>query len=88
MIEMINALTGTRMAVADTRVAEYLAAGHRRAVAQAPDPTPPPAADAGNVDTDCKPEPAVKPAAASTKATRASAKSQASAAKRKPSSKK
>ena len=29
MVEMINALTGTRMAVAEGRVAEYLAAGHR-----------------------------------------------------------
>lgn len=88
MKEFINGLTGTRMLVADDREAEYLAAGHRLAAEPAPDPTPPPAADAGNVDTDCKPEPAVKPAAASTKATRASAKSQASAAKRKPSSKK
>lgn len=88
MKEFINWLTGTRMLVADDREAEYLAAGHRLAAEPAPEPAPQPAADAGNVDTDCKPEPAVKPAAASTKATRASAKSQASAAKRKPSSKK
>ena len=88
MKEFSNGLTGTRMLVADARQAEYLAAGHRLPAEPAPDPAPQPAADAGNVDTDCKPEPAVKPAAASTKATRASAKSQASAAKRKPSSKK
>lgn len=88
MIEMINALTGTKMCIAPEREAEYLAAGHRLAAEPSPEPAPQPAADAGNVDTDCKPEPAVKPAAASTKATRASAKSQASAAKRKPSSKK
>lgn len=33
MTEMINALTGTLMTVTDERVDEYLAAGHRLAVA-------------------------------------------------------
>lgn len=45
MIEMVNALTGTRMAVAPEREAEYLAAGHTRVQAPpaAPQPAPPPA---------------------------------------------
>lgn len=86
MIEMINAMTGTKMCVAPEREAEYLAAGHR--LVAEPAPKLQPAADAEGADTGSKPEPEAKPAAASTKATRASAKSQASAAKRKPSSKK
>ncbi len=38
MIEMINALTGTRMCVAPERKAEYLAAGHRLAAKPEPEP--------------------------------------------------
>ena len=81
MVEMINALTGTRMAVAEGRVAEYLSAGHRRAEEPAPEPLPQPAADAGSANTSDKPEPAAKPS-------RTTAKSQASTAKRKPAPKK
>ena len=43
MVEFINSLTGTRMAVAPEREAEYLAAGHTR-VADAP--AEPPGGDA------------------------------------------
>ena len=44
MREFINRLTGTRMAVADEREAEYLAAGHRPAGAPSdPGPRPAPA---------------------------------------------
>lgn len=43
MVEFINGLTGTRMAVAPEREAEYLAAGHTR-VADAP--AEPPGGDA------------------------------------------
>ena len=43
MVEFINSLTGTRMAVAPEREAEYLAAGHTR-VADAP--AAPPGGDA------------------------------------------
>lgn len=38
-IEMINALTGTLMTVADERVDKYLAAGHRLAVKKATETT-------------------------------------------------
>lgn len=84
MVEMINALTGTKMCVAPEREAEYLAAGHRLAA----EPAPQPAADAGNADAGSKPEPAAKPAAPGAKTSRAAPKSQASAAKRKPAAKK
>jgi hypothetical protein len=35
MVKFINRLTGTAMWVADERVAEYEAAGHRKAVSEA-----------------------------------------------------
>ena len=38
MIKLINKLTGTEMWVADERVAEYLAAGHKPAVEVPPAP--------------------------------------------------
>lgn len=38
-VEMINALTGTLMTVADERVDKYLAAGHRLAVKKATETT-------------------------------------------------
>ena len=88
MKEFINGLTGTRMLVADDREAEYLAAGHRLAAEPAPEPTPPPAADAGNADAGSKPASAAKPAEPGAKTSRAAPKSQASAAKRKPAAKK
>ena len=64
MVEFINSLTGTRMAVAPEREAEYLAAGHTR-VADAP--AEPPGGDAPAEQTAAAPPkaqaPAAKPAA-------------------------
>lgn len=42
MVKFVNALTGGPMWVHESRVEEYLAAGHRLAVEDAPENTPPP----------------------------------------------
>lgn len=60
MVEFINSLTGTRMAVAPEREAEYLAAGHTR-VADAP--AEPPGGDAPAEQTAAAPPKAQAPAA-------------------------
>lgn len=41
MIKFINRVTGTEMWVADSRVEEYLAAGHKLAAAPSEKPTEP-----------------------------------------------
>lgn len=40
MIEFINALTGSQMWVHESRVEEYLAAGHRLAAGESPEKQP------------------------------------------------
>ena len=41
MVELVNRLTGGRMWVDESRLDEYLAAGHRLAASPAPAPAPP-----------------------------------------------
>lgn len=71
MIEFKNRLTGTLMAVAPEREAEYLAAGHTR--------VDPPAAAAARQPTE---EPAEEPAAPAAKQTAAPAPKKKAAAKK------
>ena len=78
MVEFINSLTGTRMAVAPEREAEYLAAGHSR-VADAP--AEPPGGDAPAEQTAAAPPKAQAPAA------KPAAKTPRPAAKKKPAAK-
>lgn len=82
MVEFINGLTGTRMAVAPEREAEYLAAGHTRVADKTAEPP------GGSIPSEPPAEQTVAdPPKAQAPAAKSATKTSRSAAKKKPAAK-